>query len=492
VVTLRAGGRPERGQALRVCEKLELFREAVAGGDRSAAQELAEELGLSFDAGARVSSSSELDLLRTAATREFPFAPRDLPQSWTFSTRNRLGQWSSIGSDSFEGSRLDAILANGAPDWMRCSDRELLFVAGSSRWTPETRDALTALFRLRADNERMHRLLAEEETSAGRCTSVTPDGMVGESMTMRAVYELVSRIAARDVQVCILGESGTGKELVARAIHKQSPRRQKPFVTLNCAALPENLVESEMFGHMRGAFTGADRDRAGLIESADGGTLFLDEIGELPLTAQAKLLRFLQDGEYRRVGDTTVRSADVRIVSATNRPLEARVEAGQFRDDLYYRIRGVEVHLPPLRDRGGDIALLAMHFVAAERQRHHGGPSRLSGDTEAAVSAYAWPGNVRELQNTIRAAHALAGDARQVELEHLPERLRSALHHAVQAGSYQDAVMRFKRDLIEKSLAEASGNQNRAAAMLRISRQALAYQIRELGILVGRSMARTV
>ncbi|HEX7810082.1 MAG TPA: sigma 54-interacting transcriptional regulator, partial [Thermoanaerobaculia bacterium] len=258
----------------------------------------------------------------------------------------------------------------------------------------------------------------------------------------------------------------------------------KTFTAVNCAALPENLIESELFGHVRGAFTGADRDRAGLIETTDGGTLFLDEIGELPLPAQAKLLRFLQEGEFRRVGEATNRSADVRIVSATNRRLSTAVEEGRFRDDLYYRIRGVEVSLPPLRERGQDILLLAEHFLANERDKHRGGAASFSNDVEAIFSSYAWPGNVRELQNTIRGAHAMAGEAKSIEVEHLPERLRSVVPARISVGSYQDAVMRFKRDLIQRSLLESRGNQNRAAAALKMSRQALAYQIRELGILV--------
>jgi transcriptional regulator with PAS, ATPase and Fis domain len=301
---------------------------------------------------------------------------------------------------------------------------------------------------------------------------------------MREVFALVARVARRDVPVCVRGESGTGKELVARAIHRQSARRHKPFTAVNCAALPETLIESELFGHVRGAFTGADRDRAGLIETSDGGTLFLDEIGEMPLAAQAKLLRFLQEGEFRRVGDTANRSADVRVVSATNRKLEAAVEEGRFREDLYYRIGGIEIALPPLRERASDIPILAGHFLAVEREKHRGGPSALSAEGESIFLSYRWPGNVRELQNTIRGAHALAGDAKLIDVEHLPERMRAAVVVRAATGSYQDAVTRFRRDLIEKSLLQANGNQNRAAAMLKISRQALAYQIRELGILV--------
>jgi transcriptional regulator with PAS, ATPase and Fis domain len=239
-----------------------------------------------------------------------------------------------------------------------------------------------------------------------------------------------------------------------------------------------------LFGCARGAYTGADRDRPGLIESSDGGTLFLDEIGEMPVAAQAKLLRFLQDGEYRRVGDPMMRSADVRIVAATNRHLDVAVEQGRFREDLYYRIRGIEIVVPPLRDREGDVALLTSHFVSAERTKHRNGPSSVSSEVAAAFGMYHWPGNVRELQNTIRAAHALACDARVIDLEHLPDRVRGSGTHRRGRGSYQDTVSRVRRELIEQSLAETCGNQKRAAAILNMSRQALAYQIRELGILV--------
>jgi len=211
----------------------------------------------------------------------------------------------------------------------------------------------------------------------------------------------------------------------------------------------------------------------------------------MPLTAQAKLLRFLQDGEFRRVGEASNRSSDVRIVTATNRKLDEAVEEGRFREDLYYRIRGVEVSLPPLRERGDDILLLARAFLAREREKHRGGPSLLSEEVESLFLAYGWPGNVRELQNTVRAAHAMAGESKEIALEHLPERLRNATVSRVASGSYQDAVARFKRDLIENALAHSKGNQNRAASMLKISRQALGYQIRELGIL-SRSEERRV
>ena len=448
------------------------FRRAIREKDHATAKAIADRFGIPYEAEP-ASAEVELRVLRLAATREFPFAPQDFDVAWCFATRNRLGHWNTIGSHALDDG----------DDWIECSERERLYLAGSSRWSAEGRDAVAAIFRTRSENHRLRRLVEQEE-SVRPALAGAIEGIVGRSPAIREVESLVARVAKRDVAVCILGESGTGKELVARAIHRQSARRQKTFTPVNCAALPENLVESELFGHVRGAFTGADRDRAGLIETTDGGTLFLDEIGELPLVTQAKLLRFLQEGEFRRVGDTVNRSADVRIVSATNRKLDSAVEEGRFRDDLYYRVRGVEVVLPPLRERGADVMLLATHFLAKEREEHDAGPALLSPDVEAIFAAYPWPGNVRELQNTIRGAHAMAGEAKEIDVEHLPERLRAVAPSRTIAGSYQDAVARFKRDLIERSLLDAKGNQNKAAASLKMSRQALAYQIRELGILV--------
>ncbi|MEA2329740.1 MAG: two-component system, NtrC family, response regulator HydG, partial [Thermoanaerobaculia bacterium] len=480
------GGVADLGNMNTGSQKLKHFRDALGRGDTATAESIASEMKIELPKREATASAIEMRFLRDAALREFPFTQRDfVPTHWRFATRNRLGQWHEIGSGAaLSGAELDAIAAAGKQDWIVCSERELLFVDGINAWAPESRDALAALFRTRAEHHRMRRVIEQNE-SVTVTKSEAIDGIIGDSPVMREIFTLITRVARRDVPVCVLGESGTGKELAARAVHRHSPRRGKTFTAVNCAALPENLIESELFGHIRGAFTGADRDRAGLIESSDGGTLFLDEIGEMPLSAQAKLLRFLQEGEFRRVGDTVNRTADVRIVSATNRKLETAVEDGQFREDLYYRIGGIEIALPPLRDRAVDIPLLASHFLAREHEKSRGGPSKLTADAESVFISYRWPGNVRELQNTIRAAHALAGEAGAIDVEHLPERMRSAI---VRAGggvsSYQDAVTRFRRDLIEKSLVQANGNQNRAAASLNMSRQALAYQIRELGILV--------
>ena len=461
-----------------------LMRAALRRNDETTAASLARDIGIALDRAARA-EEVELRALRSAATKDFPYGAHDFaPAQWRFATRNRLGQWSEIGSLTPLGAaELDRIFDAGATDWVACSDRELLYFQGLRRWSADSKEALAATFRSRSEQFRLRRILDQEE-AAPSARAENADGIIGQAQAIHEISELVARIAKRDVAVCILGESGTGKELIARAIHRQSSRRHKPFTTVNCAALPENLIESELFGAARGAFTGAERDRAGLIESTDGGTLFLDEIGEMPGAAQAKLLRFLQEGEFRRVGETMLRSADVRVLTATNRKLEAAVEEGRFREDLYYRIRGVEISVPPLRDRSSDIPLLAAHFLGRERDKHRAGPVRFSAEAEAAFASYHWPGNVRELQNAVRAAHAIAGEMKEIRLEHLPPALQTVRIVRKNAGSYQDAVARFRRELIEKSLAQADGNQNQAAAMLRISRQALAYQIRELGILV--------
>jgi DNA-binding NtrC family response regulator/tetratricopeptide (TPR) repeat protein len=482
----RSGGVADIGDASTGSHRLKHFRDALGRGDSASAESFAAAMKIELPKRESSASAVEMRFLREAALRDYPFTARDfVPTAWRFATRNRLGQWQEIGSlAALSASELDTIAAVATPDWIVCSERELLFVDGISAWAAESRDALAALFRTRAEHHRMRRIIEQNE-NVTVAKSEAIDGIIGDSPVMREIFTLITRVARRDVPVCVLGESGTGKELAARAVHRHSPRRGKTFTAVNCAALPENLIESELFGHVRGAFTGADRDRAGLIETSDGGTLFLDEIGEMPLSAQAKLLRFLQEGEFRRVGDTVNRTADVRIVSATNRKLESAVEEGQFREDLYYRIGGIEIALPPLRDRPSDIPLLASHFLAREHEKSRGGPSKLTGDAESVFLGYGWPGNVRELQNTIRAAHALAGEASSIDVEHLPERMRSAI---VRAGggvsSYQDALTRFRRELIEKSLLQANGNQNRAAVSLNMSRQALAYQIRELGILV--------
>ena len=248
------------------------------------------------------------------------------------------------------------------------------------------------------------------------------ENLVGRSPLMVQVFELIKKAARSEANILVMGESGTGKELVARAVHANSPRASHPFIPVDCPSLPENLLESELFGHEKGAFTGAIRTKFGLMETADGGTLFLDEIAELPLGLQVKLLRALQERQIRRVGGTSVMDVDVRLVSATNRDLREAVAKGQFREELYYRVNVIEIRLPPLRDRLGDLKLLAHAFLKKYGQGRFSG---FDGDTLAVLEAYAWPGNVRELQNIIERACALADGERITTLD-LPEHILSA------------------------------------------------------------------
>ncbi|SFC95151.1 DNA-binding transcriptional response regulator, NtrC family, contains REC, AAA-type ATPase, and a Fis-type DNA-binding domains [Thiohalospira halophila DSM 15071] len=251
-------------------------------------------------------------------------------------------------------------------------------------------------------------------------------GMIGESPAMQAVFDRLQRVAPTSATVLVLGESGTGKELAARAIHDASPRKDGPFITVNCAAIPAGLIESELFGHEKGAFTGADRQHRGLVEAAEGGTLFLDEIGELPAEAQARLLRVLQAGEVRRVGATGARHVDVRLVAATHRDLRTLVAKGDFREDLYYRLQVMEIRLPPLRERGGDVEALAEALLERACHRLNRPPLALTEAARRAVREHDWPGNVRELENAIERAVILADseaiDTAALGLEPTPAR----------------------------------------------------------------------
>ena len=306
------------------------------------------------------------------------------------------------------------------------------------------------------------------------------EGFLGESPAIREVVSLIDRVAPSSVDVLVTGETGTGKELVARAIHGRSRRAAGPFVPVDCGAIPEALMESELFGHERGAFTGADCRRMGLVEFADGGTLFLDEVGELPLPLQAKLLRVLQERRVRRVGARQENAVDVRVVAATSRNLAAMVESGGFRRDLYYRINVVRIELPPLRDRGDDVGLLAEHF-ANKAAREMGRPvAGLSTDVYQVLKAYHWPGNVRELQNVVRRALALARSP-TAGIDDLPDEVVSAAGRQVTAAGDGDGffsrraehVARFERQYISDLLARHHGDVSAAAREAGIPRGTL-------------------
>jgi DNA-binding NtrC family response regulator len=296
-------------------------------------------------------------------------------------------------------------------------------------------------------------------------------GFVGASRAMQEVYDLIRRAATASFPVLVSGESGTGKELVARAVHSVSGRAGS-FVAVNCAALPEHLLESELFGHARGAFTGADRDRPGLLEAAHGGTLFLDEVTELPATLQPKLLRALEEGEVRRLGSTQARRFDVRFVTATNRDIEQQVADGRFRDDLYWRLHVLHIHVPPLRERVADIPLLAEHFLAGRAASH---------ESISLLTAYPWPGNVRELRNALERAGALSR-GRDITADDLPPRIRhagGAPDRVADAARRSLSLRDLEREYILETLRQNDGNKSRTADILGLDRKTLYRKLEE-------------
>jgi transcriptional regulator with PAS, ATPase and Fis domain len=306
--------------------------------------------------------------------------------------------------------------------------------------------------------------------------------MVGESEPMQRLYSLVEMVADSDVTVLLTGESGTGKELVARAIHHKSRRGTGPFVTLNCGALPETLFESELFGYEKGAFTGAATNKMGRFELADGGTLLLDEVGELSLKSQVDFLRVLETKEFRRLGGTKIVKVDARIVAATNRNLEAAVREGGFREDLYYRLNVVPIHLPPLRERGDDIPLLADRFMAEFSAQHHRPSKEISRQAMRLLRLYAWPGNIRQLRNLIERLVVTIMEP-VIEPEHLPEEVQASREDArTMVISLGSPLKEIEREAIRRTLIEVTNHRERAAKLLGISLRALQYKIKEYGI----------
>ncbi|MFQ5848473.1 MAG: sigma-54 dependent transcriptional regulator [Candidatus Methylomirabilales bacterium] len=301
--------------------------------------------------------------------------------------------------------------------------------------------------------------------------------IIGDSDAMQEVYHWVHKVAPADANVCLHGESGTGKELVARAIHDCGRRRGRPFVVLDCAAIPEGLMESEMFGHVRGAFTSAVGDRVGVFQLADTGTLFLDEVGELTFPLQAKLLRVIQNREFRRVGSSHPLRVDVRIIAATNRDLAALVKQGRFREDLFYRLDVISITLPPLRKRKEDIPLLVEHFVEAFNRQSTKQIRGVTARTLRHLLQYDWPGNVRELQNCVERAAILA-DGAFIDIAHLHQILHPA--QAGAAGPAGDTLRERERAMIRDALRQTRGNKTAAAALLGISIRGLHYKLKRL------------
>ncbi len=306
-----------------------------------------------------------------------------------------------------------------------------------------------------------------------------PSGIIGESTLMKEILDTVSRVAASDASVMIYGESGTGKELIARALHTQSVRKNKPFIQLSCAALPETLLESELFGYEKGAFTGAADSKPGRFELADTGTLFLDEIGDISLTVQVKLLRVLEQMSFERLGSSKTLNVDVRLIGATNRDLPAMIKTGEFREDLFYRLNVIPINLPPLRERRGDIKLLAAHFL-----KRFAPGKELSTESFRLLEDYHWPGNVRELQNTIERATILSqGDI--IGPDDLPAEITRGVSlsgDTIRLPAEGVALEKVERELIAQALKRTGGNRTKAAELLGISRHTLLYRIEKYGI----------
>ncbi|WP_019646998.1 sigma-54-dependent transcriptional regulator [Novispirillum itersonii] len=333
--------------------------------------------------------------------------------------------------------------------------------------------------------------VAEELDYHRRRDAVPVSGLIGDSTAMRTLRATVDRIAVSSAsRILLLGESGTGKAVVARAIHTQSPRRDRAFVEVNCAALPEHLIEAELFGAEKGAYTGAHQKRTGLVTLADGGTLFLDEIGELPLPMQAKVLHFLENGTYRAVGSGRSATADARVVAATNRDLAEDVRQGRFREDLFYRLNVITIGIPALRDRDGDVVGLARHFAARQAAEEGCRPVELTAGAEERLRQHRWPGNVRELKNLIERLTILYPGQR-IDAEDLPPEIAGASPSAAGADPVTAEVGRpalnqqlesAERDLVLDALHRASGHKGRAADLLGISRHALKRRLQRLGL----------
>lgn len=310
--------------------------------------------------------------------------------------------------------------------------------------------------------------------------------IVGNSHSMKQVFEQVTQVAKSNATVLLRGESGTGKEMIANAIHYNSLRSKRPLIKINCAALPDTLIEAELFGHEKGAFTGADRFKRGRFEMADGGTLFLDEVGDLPLQTQIKLLRVLQEREFERLGGTETIRSNIRLITATNKNLEESIAAGSFREDLYYRLNVFAIHLPPLRERKSDILLLAEHFLEKYEREHGKRVRRISTPAIDMLMSYHYPGNVRELENAIERA-VLACDSSVIHGHHLPPTLQTAeVSGTVTSLSLAAAVEAFERGMIQDALKSSRGNIAKAAKMLDSTERILGYKIKKYAIVAGR------
>lgn len=306
------------------------------------------------------------------------------------------------------------------------------------------------------------------------------DNIIGASTALQKLLEKVEKVAVRDTSALITGESGTGKELIAQAIHYNSPRKEKPFIAINCGAIPDSVLESELFGHKKGSFTGAEQDKEGLLKAADGGTLFLDEIGNLPLNVQKTMLRFLQEQEFLRIGDTQPTRVDVRLISATNSDLGQEVEKGSFREDLYYRLNVINLHLPPLRERRADIPLLAAHFIGRQNEKFKTNIGGLSPEAQRAASEFSWPGNIRQLKNVIEACMTIETE-QQISLQTLAQFIETDSCPSDDAD-YNLALARFEVDYLRQLLRSADGNIEEAAQKAGMNMATIYRKLKKYGL----------
>ncbi|MBD1400320.1 sigma-54-dependent transcriptional regulator [Pelovirga terrestris] len=336
------------------------------------------------------------------------------------------------------------------------------------------------LFRVRNALKHNQLLSENEQLRQELAGKFNFDKIIGTSTILQQLLEKVKKVAVRDTSALITGESGTGKELIAQAIHYNSPRKEKPFIAINCGAIPDSVMESELFGHKKGAFTGADTDKEGLLKAADGGTLFLDEIGNLPLNVQKTLLRFLQEQEFRRIGDTSPTRVDVRLISATNSDLEKEVEQGTFREDLFYRLNVINLHLPPLRQRQPDILLLAAYFIREQNRKFATNISGLSPAAQQAATSYNWPGNIRQLKNVIEACITIETED-QISLTTLAQFIDI---EEVSAGAddYNNALARFEIDYLRQLLSAAGGNIEEAAVKAGMNMATIYRKMKKYGL----------
>jgi len=404
----------------------------------------------------------------------------------------------------------EATFLNRAADRPELAEQELSYVSAPVSLEGRTVGAVGIDLNFRADRDynrtvkflgvvasmiaqavRVHRLIqAERQRLVDENTHLRQElkerydfsNIVGTSGPMRQVYEQVAQVARTNTTVLLRGESGTGKELIAHAIHYNSSRAKKPFIKVSCAALPHDLIESELFGYEKGAFTGAQAAKKGRFELAEGGTLFLDEIGELNLGTQVKLLRVLQEREFERLGSTETTRANIRLVAATNKDLEKAITAGEFREDLFYRLNVFAIFVPPLRERRPDILLLADHFVEKFAREHGKSVKRISTPAIDMLASYHWPGNVRELANAIERATVVC-DGQVLHAHHLPPTLQTAEASGTgQTASLSDALEAFERDALQDALKSARGNRAKAARLLATTERIFNYRVRKYGI----------